>query len=1488
MKKNCLYTINPWNGNLFDIGGLVDTSATLTIPKTNFYTSFGHQTPRDYLSSTNLLGISKAENPFSKFNISGGIGQMAKTGIGSGLLSGLSGAVSTGAQKLISGGLNSGAGNAVGNLGRGVGSLVSQVNPLLGTVINVGSGILGGGINALVGTKTDQKALARANEALSSLTNFTSNANNFDDVRTHGTFANIGNVYKGGLLKKGWASNQNQELKDAITDAYAFADRSTDNNIYNIAHDQINDYLANYSAFGGPLGMAVAQPYTGLGAVGIMQQDKYISAINNRTDALAKNNNTTGSFGAIANRFADGGGIHIKPSHRGLFTEKADRAGMGVQAYASHVLANKEDYPTSTIRQANFAKNASGWKHDAGGELGAAFMDSFAQDPIAAAMQYKQGLQNLAAQQEAAEEAAAQQAAYDDLQKRVAAAETRNQGLQALLDNQGLTIQAMMENQPTYKPASGLNFSAQSPSDNMSTRKLRQALADRGIKKTAHQDAIIANIMVESGGDINAKNKNSSARGLLQWLKDRHPKAWDFDSQMDYIASTYNQFGGNNWLDKKAWERFNNTNDSIEAARLFRQYYERPEAHTYKWTDKHINQMYNRKAFGGELGTNGTDFTNGLLEVNAGGSHEDNPFEGVQLGLDPNGIPNLVEEGETVYNDYVFSKRMNVPAFMRKELGLGGSLKKDITFAEASKKLAEASKERPNSPIDQAGLDAALGKLAEIQETERVRMQAEEANAQMELQNAAMDAAMGAPTNEEMAMMGMMPEEAIAEQQPAENMMGLNPEGYAYGGNLFVTGGEKEALNWVNNKFPNAKNKQAVARALWKKANSNKGLYYRPEVRMFGKSDPNPRWDFDTVYSSMIPTVQANSERYFNEWMNNGLSADDAYLMINRGEKPKSQDLLYDWNKQKERFIANRNAAVNSRKAANSSSTRAANNQQFQGPARQNYFNADGTPTWNNSPYNTNTSAQVEQPQRVAAQRDSKGTVTKYNWKDLEGNSHATRKEAVEANIQYYANRARATQAPQAPAASTIPSNTSAAAPVAPTARRVAAPVRNTAVTPNRGDIVGYKYDWYRNGDDGTGNHWGFTPDENGIIDKNTGYTDDYRNLVSTLTADDIRAWAAAHPNDPSLQSFLRNNGPDALKNLTTEQWRAGATDGKYGFMHHVAAQIGNPDMMTPEEAAQALQVATRQTPQGTVNNGRVHHAVVGDDDYLQGDPSTWQGVGREIRRETLPNGDTVIYHEAGSPADVNTAVDSNTGELSPYPTWMRYAPAVGAGIFSLTDALGLTNKPDYTYANKLEAAATRAGYAPNIQAPHIGDYMRYNPLDRLFYANQMQANSRATDRGLMNISANNRGTAMAGMLANNYSTQQGLGNLDRQAEEYNRAQYERKKEYDRRTNMFNAQMGLEADMANARYRQQARQFELSGLAQAAAMRDAIDQRVGAARSANITNLLTSLGNIGRENFAMNQINSDKGWNYGVRRNGWSTWKGTNTASKGGKLRKKK
>lgn len=61
------------------------------------------------------------------------------------------------------------------------------------------------------------------------------------------------------------------------------------------------------------------------------------------------------------------GGIHIKPENRGKFTAAADRAGMGVQEYASHIMAHKENYSSTLVKRANFAKNAAGWNHAMGG-----------------------------------------------------------------------------------------------------------------------------------------------------------------------------------------------------------------------------------------------------------------------------------------------------------------------------------------------------------------------------------------------------------------------------------------------------------------------------------------------------------------------------------------------------------------------------------------------------------------------------------------------------------------------------------------------------------------------------------------------------------------------------------------------------------------------------------------------------------------------------------------------------------------------------------------------------------------------------------------------------------------------------------------------------------------------------------------------------------------------------------------------------------------
>lgn len=65
-----------------------------------------------------------------------------------------------------------------------------------------------------------------------------------------------------------------------------------------------------------------------------------------------------GIYGAEKGKDA---GIYIKPSKRGTFTAAAKARGMGVQEFASKVLANKDNYSTAMVKKANFARNASKW-----------------------------------------------------------------------------------------------------------------------------------------------------------------------------------------------------------------------------------------------------------------------------------------------------------------------------------------------------------------------------------------------------------------------------------------------------------------------------------------------------------------------------------------------------------------------------------------------------------------------------------------------------------------------------------------------------------------------------------------------------------------------------------------------------------------------------------------------------------------------------------------------------------------------------------------------------------------------------------------------------------------------------------------------------------------------------------------------------------------------------------------------------------------------
>ena len=220
--------------------------------------------------------------------------------------------------------------------------------------------------------------------------------------------------------------------------------------------------------------------------------------------------------------------------------------------------------------------------------------------------------------------------------------------------------------------------------------------------------------------------------------------------------------------------------------------------------------------------------------------------------------------------------------------------------------------------------------------------------------------------------------------------------------------------------------------------------------------------------------------------------------------------------------------------------------------------------------------------------------------------------------------------------------------------------------------------------------------------------------------------------------------------------------------------------------------------------------------------------------------------------------------------TALRYAPVIGAAI-----GLGqnIFSKPDYSSSDAILNAASEAGRYTPVGFNPLGDYLTYRPFDRNYYINKLNAQSGATRRAIVNQSAGNRATALAGLLAADYNAQGKLGDLARQAEEYNLGQREKVATFNRGTNQFNSEMGLKAAMANQETALKARSQRLSGVAQAMAVRDAVDARRGASMSANLTNLFNSLGDIGREEYSRNMIMSNPALYYSIDDEGKITYK---------------
>lgn len=576
-----------------------------------------------------------------------------------------------------------------------------------------------------------------------------------------------------------------------------------------------------------------------------------------------------------------------------------------------------------------------------------------------------------------------------------------------------------------------------------------------------------------------------------------------------------------------------------------------------------------RKAFGGDLNTYGGTYNGGLEYIDNGGTHEQNPFNGVPMGTDRNGTPNLVEEGETIWNDYVFSNRLKVPETLTDKY----KLSKDITFAEASKKLGKEIEETPNDHISKRTFNSFMQDLQQSQEEVKAKKELAKAKRQFNKLSPQEQLGIlnGTPVQEDNTMLS----------NPNE-MVSNEPQQFDDGG-----------------------------------------------------------WMFDNMWEG-APEYQ------------------NSYL---KGNIPYYQGKV-----------------------------------------------------------------------------SSKG----YSVKDIEGTDNYK-------NFTKYAL--------------TLPDNH---------------------------------------------NYW---------------------QTLSNKTGKDV--------------TYLKNNY-ERLRN-----------DGKLGWVHRTP-KFNNISTQadTPFTIYQPLDALGNQKPFNMLSPygmGYSANDIVPFSDRVDA------------------NGNTVIDLKNKEFISTDTKKKTNNKEDNGLlPTWMRYAPIVGSAIGA---ASSLLSKPDESSADAILTAAREAGQYTPISFNPIGDYIQYNPFDRDYYINKLNAESGAARRAIINQASGNRGNAMAGILAADYNAQNQLGALARQAEEYNLAQRQKVAEFNRGTNMFNTEGMFKADTANQAAKMQARSTLLQGTMQAERLRQAARQQLAAERSANLTNLFNNIGNIGRENMNFNILNTSAAFPWAMTNKGESKYK---------------
>ena len=897
---------------------------------------------------------------------------------------------------------------------------------------------------------------------------------------------------------------------------------------------------------------------------------------------------------------------------------------------------------------------------------------------------------------------------------------------------------------------------------------------------------------------------------------------------------------------------------------------------------------------GGKLSTHGSDFTNGARYINAGGTHEENPYEGVQMGTDSEGTPNLVEEGEVVYDDYVFSDRLKPSKTALKASNLPEKYE-GLTFARIAEDLLSESKERPNDPISKDGAKVMLQRLQDLQESQRG--EEEEIQSYMDMfRNMSpedMQATAQGMTMPQAEGQQVIPEQPVTDNSGLEMMQpniqmppGATPVITANGGpivNRFANGGkltkaEKAELNAYIDAYNNAgtEYKASLSKSgrimitsrrtgdikyqytadKFKSEVTNAGYPVIPSEAVNGGIEPSVITAESMTQSEIIDAFNNNHNSPFHIIRDgNRFRIEDYNGRVLQRVYPRELNNIY--NRYKDQLEGNATLRTFERTVIDNPVIRRTVRQynNFNGPFKAGINTYDGSVYLMNRATNTFVGGYQTGADFVNDYKNpNSGLFTGSIGQSTTQTPVIPTEEAVAENTPRVVNKPsyQAASVPSSQAdtvatprvsvdnpattgspTQTVASQSSTSQPVATNSRTNTN--QPTTTTRGNGGSRPYRYSYDKNIN---GEEFETQPIYKAFVQ--------YLSQLSDSTNEnDIKqrdAW------QKYIQDELNKAGKKYKFTNFKDLVRL-ATDGKIGIVHQIVNKLAQ-QRNTDNQLAETVTSATAPTIKMPTTPTDWSVAGLANNMFTKAATPTGMKAAIGPTEDYVPEMTDREKRKAARKArrEERRAARAEKGE--------NFDPLRYAGI--LGNVVGLAgNRLDYT---EPEAFMTATANPRSVAFTPIGRYMTPTYMASEEYVTPLMNQINATRDTIRSTSNGNSASANAALIAAQNAGIGQIGAARLQGKQYNNAQRNAALQWNSNIDKYNSQESMQAQAANMNLNNYFYQRALANAQMRTEQRNAYDQ----ARSTNLTALFNNIANVGRENIANNMANSSSMYGYAI------------------------